>query len=128
MYILFLFIGLLVIAGVVMVTEAERPIGATYARQVPVCRHQAVSQRTFHFASTWQVLFQLSSHFLSFFCHRSLAMSSQHHHMLGLLRLPEHLPSSLNDTTLLYGVVYFVLVFAFTPLHIDYLRSKANVR
>ena len=34
MYILFLFIGLLVIAGVVMVTEAERPIGVTYARQV----------------------------------------------------------------------------------------------
>jgi preprotein translocase subunit SecY len=34
MYILFLAVGLLIIAGVVIVTEAERPIPVTYAKQV----------------------------------------------------------------------------------------------
>ena len=33
MYIIFVLIGLLVISGVVLITEAERPIGVTYARQ-----------------------------------------------------------------------------------------------
>src|SRR5205814_869955 len=34
MYILFVAVGLLIIAGVVVITEAERPIPVTYAKQV----------------------------------------------------------------------------------------------
>lgn len=116
MYILFLIIGLLVIAGVVMVTEAERPIGVTYARQV---RGMSTSSGVttyiplrLNMAGVIPIIFALSILLLPQLFSNVFASSSH-----AWLASVAGTLSRFTDTTLLYGIVYFVLVFAFTYLY-----------
>ena len=113
MYALFLGIGLLIVAGVVFVTEAERPIPVTYAKQVRG-DHIAGGTQTYiplriNQAGVIPIIFALS-----------ILMFPQ---LMGTF-----LKASTNDTlihisnallwfsnnTWLYSIFYFVLVFIFT--------------
>lgn len=112
-YLLFLVIGLLVVAGVVMITEAERPIGVTYSRQV---RGMSTSNGVttyiplrLNMAGVIPIIFALSILLFPQIFSNIFANSS--HAWL------QHLANSLatfRDTTWLYAVIYFVLVFVFT--------------
>ena len=109
----FLVAGLLVIAGVVLVTEAERPIPVTYAKQVrgakmygggstylPLRVNQA-GVIPIIFALSILLFPQIIGAFLARFSAPILVKIS------GVL-------VSFSQTSLLYGVLYFILVFLFT--------------
>ena len=113
-FILFIVLGLALITGVVMITEAERPIPVTYARQtrggtgggsvqtyVPLRVNQA-GVIPIIFALSILLLPQLVGNLLTSFAHNS--------HLLAL----GHSLSNFQQTSWLYAVIYFVLVFAFT--------------
>ncbi len=113
-YILFLVLGLLLIVGVVLVTEAERPIPVTYARQVrgsttsggvstyvPLRVNQA-GVIPIIFALSLLLIPQLLGNLLTSFAHNS--------HLLAIGRAL----ANFSQTTWLYAVIYFVLVFVFT--------------
>ncbi len=113
---LFLVLGAALIFGVVVITEAERPIPVTYARQtrgmntsagggvqtyVPLRVNQA-GVIPIIFALSLLLLPQLIGNLLTSLAHNS--------HLLAIGRVL----ASFSQTSLLYGVIYFVLVFAFT--------------
>lgn len=113
MYLLFAFIGLLIIAGVVFVTEAERPIPVTYARQgaggtsvggnvstyVPIRINQA---------GVMPIIFALSILMIPQLIGSFLVNKAG---MLGTIGT--HL-SRFNQQSLTYVIFYFVFVFFFT--------------
>lgn len=112
-YIMFVVVGLLVIAGVVMVTEAERPIPVTYAKQMhggkstsggstylPMRVNQA-GVIPIIFALSILLFPQLIGNVLSGASNPTVAKIAKT--MAGF-----------SQTSLLYGVLYFVLVFLFT--------------
>lgn len=109
MYIVFMVIGLLIIAGVVFVTEAERPIPVTYARQgmtggnvntyVPIRINQA-GVMPIIFALSILMIPQLIGSFLM--------------NKAGIIgTIGTHL-SKFTQQSLTYVVFYFVFVFFFT--------------
>ncbi len=111
---LFLILGLALIVGVVIISEAERPIPVTYARQsrggtaagsvstyVPLRVNQAGVIPVI-FALSLLLLPQLIGNILTSVAHNS--------HLIALGRSL----SAFSQTTWLYGIIYFVLVFAFT--------------
>ncbi len=113
-FILFVVLGLLLIIGVVLITEAERPIPVTYARQVRG-NGQSGSDSTYIplrvnqagvipiiFALSLLLLPQLLGNLINSFAHNSVLLS------IG------HALAGFSQTSLLYGVLYFVLVFVFT--------------
>ena len=110
---LFIAIGALVIAGVVVVTEAERPIPVTYAKRVrgmkmygggstylPLRVNQA-GVIPIIFALSILLFPQMIGTFLSRFANPILAKISQ-------------ILVSFSQTSWLYAVLYFILVFLFT--------------
>ena len=110
---LFIAAGILVIAGVVVVTEAERPIPVTYAKRVrgmkmygggstylPLRVNQA-GVIPIIFALSILLFPQMIGAFLSRFSHPIIAKIS------GVL-------VSFSQTSVLYAVLYFILVFLFT--------------
>ncbi len=112
-YIGFLVVSLLVIAGVVFVTEAERPISVTYAKQVrgnkvygggntylPLRMNQA-GVMPIIFALSILLLPQIAGNMLvgsSNATIKSIALSLQ----------------GFSQTSLIYGILYFIFVFLFT--------------
>ena len=109
----FIVFGLVVVAGIVLVTEAERPIPVTYAKRVrgmkmygggstylPLRVNQA-GVIPIIFALSILLFPQMIGNFLSRFANPILVKIS------GIL-------SSFSQTSLLYAVLYFVLVFLFT--------------
>jgi preprotein translocase subunit SecY len=112
-YILFLIIGLLVVAGVVLITEAERPIGVTYARQV---RGMSSSSGVttyiplrLNMAGVIPIIFALSILlFPQIFS--NLFANSSHAWVASIAATL----ARFTDTTVLYAVIYFLLVFVFT--------------
>ncbi|MBP6884437.1 MAG: preprotein translocase subunit SecY [Candidatus Pacebacteria bacterium] len=111
--ILFGVLGLALIAGVVLVTEAERPIPVTYARQtrggtqtggvstyVPLRVNQA---------GVIPIIFALSIMLVPQLLGSMFALSANST-MLSVGRAL----TNFSQTTWLYGIVYFVLVFIFT--------------
>ncbi len=109
----FLVFGLIVIAGIVLVTEAERPIPVTYAKRVrgmkvygggstylPLRVNQA-GVIPIIFALSILLFPQMIGNFLSRFGHPIIVKISQ-------------VLSSFSQTSLLYAVLYFILVFLFT--------------
>src|SRR3989344_5891072 len=113
LYLSFAVVGVLVIAGIVLVTEAERPIPVTYAKRVrgmkmygggstylPLRVNQA-GVIPIIFALSILLFPQMIGNFLSRFGHPIIVKIS------GVL-------SSFSQTSLLYGILYFVLVFLFT--------------
>ncbi len=109
MYILFAIVGLLIIAGVVFVTEAERPIPVTYARQgmggsnvstyVPIRINQA---------GVMPIIFALSILMIPQLLGSFLASKAG---MLGTLGTTL---SGFTQQSIAYTVCYFVFVFFFT--------------
>lgn len=113
MYIIFLLIGLIVIAGIVVVTEAERPIPVTYAKQV---HGNKVTGGTSTYiplrltqAGVIPIIFALSILLFPQIIANFFASSPN----VTLKAISDAMTSFLQNQ-LLYGVVYFVLVFLFT--------------
>ncbi len=113
LYILFLAVGLIVIAGVVLVSEAERPIPVTYARQV---RGLSTGGSTASYlpirmnqAGVIPIIFALSILLFPQIIANLFANSSH----AWLASTASAMNYFLNNQ-LLYGAVYFVLVFLFT--------------
>ncbi|MEI8130429.1 MAG: preprotein translocase subunit SecY [bacterium] len=113
-YALFIVLGIALIVGVVVITEAERPIPVTYARQVrggastggvstyvPLRVNQA-GVIPIIFALSILLLPQLIGNLMTTFAHNS--------HLLAIGRAL----ANFSQTTWLYGIIYFVLVFVFT--------------
>ena len=113
LYLLFAAVGVLVIAGIVLVTEAERPIPVTYAKRVrgmkmygggstylPLRVNQA-GVIPIIFALSILLFPQMIGTFLSRFSNVFLAKIS-------------HVLISFTQTSVLYAVLYFILVFLFT--------------
>lgn len=113
LYLMFAVVGVLVIAGIVLVTEAERPIPVTYAKQVrgmkmygggstylPLRVNQA-GVIPIIFALSILLFPQMIGTFLSRFDNAIIAKIS------GVL-------VSFTQTSILYAVLYFILVFLFT--------------
>lgn len=111
--ILFLVVGLAVIAGVVLVSEAERPIEVTYARQ---SRGMSSSNGTssyiplrLNMAGVIPIIFALS--ILLFPQILATLFAGSSHAWL------QHIASGFTwflQTTWLYALTYFILVFLFT--------------
>jgi preprotein translocase subunit SecY len=112
-YITFLVVGVLVVAAIILVTEAERPIPVTYAKQVrgmkmygggstylPLRMNQA-GVIPIIFALSILLFPQMIGTFLARFSSPILVKIS------GVLM-------SFSQTSILYGVLYFIFVFLFT--------------
>lgn len=113
LYLGFLLAGIVIIAGIVLVTEAERPIPVTYAKRVrgakmfgggstylPLRMNQA-GVIPIIFALSILLFPQMIGTFLSRFGNVIVAKIST-------------ILLSFTQTSLLYGVLYFLLVFLFT--------------
>jgi len=113
LYILFLAIGLLIVIGVVIVTEAERPIPVTYAKQVRG-DHIAGGTQTYiplrvNQAGVIPIIFALSILMFPQLIGSVLASSTN----VTLLAVSKGLIWFANNTWL-YSVFYFFFVFIFT--------------
>ena len=113
LYIAFVLVGLIVIAGVVLVTEAERPIPVTYAKQVHG-NHVTGGTSTYiplrlTQAGVIPIIFALSILLFPQIIANFLAGSTN----AILLSISNSMTAFLQNQ-LLYGAVYFVLVFLFT--------------
>ncbi len=113
LYLVFAVVGVLVIAGIVLVTEAERPIPVTYAKRVrgmkmygggstylPLRVNQA-GVIPIIFALSILLFPQMIGTFLSRFTNSIVAKIS-------------HILLSFTQTSVLYAILYFILVFLFT--------------
>ncbi|TSC77874.1 MAG: preprotein translocase subunit SecY [Parcubacteria group bacterium Gr01-1014_24] len=113
LYLMFAVVGVLVIAGIVLVTEAERPIPVTYAKRVrgmkmygggstylPLRVNQA-GVIPIIFALSILLFPQMIGTFLSRFDNVIIAKISS-------------LLVSFTQTSVLYAILYFILVFLFT--------------
>jgi len=112
-YLLFLAVSLLIIAGVVIVTEAELPIPVTYAKQV---RGDHVSGGTQTYlpirinqAGVIPIIFGLSILLFPQMVGTALAGSSN-----GVLLSISHGMLWFINNVWLYSLVYFIFVFLFT--------------
>src|SRR3989338_1521782 len=116
LYLVFAVVGVLVIAGIVLLTEAERPIPVTYAKRVrgmkmygggstylPLRVNQA-GVIPIIFALSILSFPQMIGAFLGRFSNAILLKISQ-------------IFTLFNQTSILYAVLYFILVFLFTYLY-----------
>ena len=113
LYLIFAVVGVLVIAGIVLVTEAERPIPVTYAKRVrgmkmygggstylPLRVNQA-GVIPIIFALSILLFPQMIGTFLARFDNATIAKISS-------------VLISFTQTSVLYAVLYFIFVFLFT--------------
>ncbi|ETB64023.1 TPA: preprotein translocase subunit SecY [Candidatus Nomurabacteria bacterium] len=114
LYILFLAIGLLIVAGVVVVTEAERPIPVTYAKQIRGDGASTGGTETYiplrvNQAGVIPIIFALSILMFPQLIGNALqGMSS------GTLQSISRGMLWFVNNTWLYSFVYFIFVFLFT--------------
>ncbi|HUC88799.1 MAG TPA: preprotein translocase subunit SecY [Candidatus Paceibacterota bacterium] len=113
LYILFLAIGFLIVAAVVIVTEAERPIPVTYAKQVRG-DHVAGGTQTYlplrvNQAGVIPIIFALSILLFPQLAGNFLAGMSNH-----ALQSISHGLLWFVANTWLYSLAYFIFVFLFT--------------
>jgi preprotein translocase subunit SecY len=113
LYILFLAVGALIVAGVVVMTEAERPIPVTYAKQVRG-DHIAGGTQTYlplrvNQAGVIPIIFALSILLFPQLVGNALAGMSNH----ILLSISKGLLWFVANVWL-YSLVYFIFVFLFT--------------
>jgi len=113
LYIMFVVAGLLVIAGVVLVTEAERPIPVTYAKRVRGSKMYGGGSTYIPLrvnqAGVIPIIFALSILLFPQMIGNFLSTSTN-----SIVMKISHALSSFSQTSLLYGVIYFILVFLFT--------------
>ena len=113
MYILFLAVGLLIVAGVVIMTEAERPIPVTYAKQVRG-DHIAGGTQTYlplrvNQAGVIPIIFALSIMMFPQLIGSALHGMSNH-----ILQVISNAMLWFVQNTWLYSIFYFIFVFLFT--------------
>jgi preprotein translocase subunit SecY len=113
LYIVFLLVGLLLVAAVIMVTEAERPIAVTYAKQV---RGTKVYGGTSTYiplrinqAGVIPIIFALSILLFPQVL-ANVFLNSKHQFLVSL----SHGLATFVQNTWAYSAVYFVLVVLFT--------------
>ncbi len=114
LYLMFLVFGVLVIAGIVLVTEAERPIPVTYAKRVR-------GMKTYGGGSTYLPLRVNQAGVIPIIFALSILLFPQ---MIGtfltrfdgnaILTKISSVLMSFDQTSVLYAVIYFILVFLFT--------------
>lgn len=112
-YLGFVFSGLLIVAGVVLVTEAERPIPVTYAKQVR-------GMKMYGGGSTYLPLRVNQAGVIPIIFALSILLFPQ---MLGALLARfdgvivakvSQILISFSQTSWIYAIFYFILVFVFT--------------
>jgi len=113
-YIGFLFVGLVIIAGVVYITEAERPIPVTYAKQVRSGNQTSGGVSTYlpirlNQAGVIPIIFALSI----------LLLPQLVTNLLSAIGHPvvQSITTAVNNflaNQIYYGILYFILVFLFT--------------
>lgn len=112
-YLGFLVVGILIIAGVVLVTEAERPIPVTYAKQVRGNKMYGGGSTYLPLrvnqAGVIPIIFALS---ILLFPQMAGAFLGRYSNAI-LLKISAVL-SGFNDTSVIYAILYFILVFLFT--------------
>ncbi len=110
---LFVAVGILVIAGVVVVTEAERPIPVTYAKRVRGMKMYGGGSTYLPLrvnqAGVIPIIFALSILLFPQMIGNFLASSSN-----SVLLSISKVLVSFSQTSLLYAVLYFIFVFLFT--------------
>lgn len=113
LYIGFLVAGIIIIAGIVLVTEAERPIPVTYAKQVRGAKMYGGGSTYLPLrvnqAGVIPIIFALSILLFPQMIGTFLARFSN----VILAKISEVL-LSFTQTSLLYGIFYFIFVFVFT--------------
>ncbi len=113
LYLMFLVAGILVIAGVVVVTEAERPIPVTYAKQVRGAKMYGGGSTYLPLrvnqAGVIPIIFALSILLFPQMIGNFLSTSANP----ILMKISTTLVG-FSQTSVLYGVLYFILVFLFT--------------
>ena len=113
LYLMFIVVGVLVVAGIVVVTEAERPISVTYAKRVRGAKMYGGGSTYLPLrvnqAGVIPIIFALSILLFPQMIGNFLASSSN----TILLKISQVLVS-FSQTSLIYGVLYFILVFLFT--------------
>ncbi|MEK7081144.1 MAG: preprotein translocase subunit SecY [Patescibacteria group bacterium] len=118
LYLVFAMVGVLILAGIVLVTEAERPIPVTYAKRVrgmkmygggstylPLRVNQA-GVIPIIFALSILLFPQMIGTFLSRYSNVILAKISQ-------------VLMAFTQTSVLYAILYFIFVFLFTYFYTD---------
>ncbi len=109
----FVAFGLLVIAGIVLVTEAERPIPVTYAKRVRGMKMYGGGSTYLPLrvnqAGVIPIIFALSILLFPQMIGTFLARFSN-----AIVSKISHFLLSFTQTSTLYAVLYFVLVFVFT--------------
>lgn len=113
LYIVFLVATILVIAGVVFVTEAERPIPVTYAKRVRGAKMYGGGSTYLPLrvnqAGVIPIIFALSILLFPTMIGNFLSHSSN-----SILLKISSVLVSFTQTSILYAVLYFILVFLFT--------------
>jgi preprotein translocase subunit SecY len=113
LFLMFIAAGALVIAGVVVVTEAERPIPVTYAKQVRGMKMYGGGSTYIPLrvnqAGVIPIIFALSLLLFPQMIGNFLASSSN-----SILLSISKVLVSFSQTSVLYAVLYFILVFLFT--------------
>ncbi|PIP69030.1 preprotein translocase subunit SecY [Candidatus Nomurabacteria bacterium CG_4_9_14_0_2_um_filter_32_10] len=113
LFLLFLVAGIAVIAGVVVVTEAERPIPVTYAKRVRGMKMYGGGSTYLPLrvnqAGVIPIIFALSLLLFPQMIGNFLANSSN-----SILLSISKVLVSFSQTSVIYAVLYFILVFLFT--------------
>jgi preprotein translocase subunit SecY len=113
LYLVFLVVGLLILAGIVLVTEAERPISVTYAKRVRGMKMYGGGSTYLPLrvnqAGVIPIIFALSILLFPQMIGTFLARFSNH-----IIASISHALVSFTSTSVLYAVLYFILVFIFT--------------
>lgn len=112
-YIMFAVIGLIILAGIVIVTEAERPIPITYAKRVRGTKMYGGGSTYLPLrvnqAGVIPIIFALAILLFPQMIGTFLARYSN-----AILAKISHILVSFNQTSVLYAVLYFIFVFLFT--------------
>ncbi len=113
LFLVFIVLGVLVIAGVVVVTESERPIPVTYAKRVRGMKMYGGGSTYLPLrvnqAGVIPIIFALSILLFPQMIGNFMAGSSN-----AVLLKISHALIGFSQTSWLYGVLYFILVFLFT--------------
>lgn len=113
LYLIFAVAGTLIIAGIVLVTEAERPIPVTYAKRVRGMKMYGGGSTYLPLrvnqAGVIPIIFALSILLFPQMIGTLLARFSN-----TIIQKISHLLISFTQTSWLYAVLYFILVFLFT--------------
>ncbi|MEK7190146.1 MAG: preprotein translocase subunit SecY [Patescibacteria group bacterium] len=113
MYLVFAVLGVLILAGIVLVTEAERPIPVTYAKRVRGMKMYGGGSTYLPLrvnqAGVIPIIFALSILLFPQMIGKFLERFSD-----GILHTISTILVKFDQTSILYAVFYFIFVFLFT--------------